>query len=125
MGTTRPSRPLTLDAKERWTYVFDAGVHDVSGLSERGGIRSLLRMLDIEDAIEWKLNEQEYFIGETHFKVPHDADEFICQLGERFPSEAENIRKFFNEMQLILREMYADLEKTGGAPRAPIPSRIC
>ena len=109
----------TLDAKERWTYVFDAGVHDVSGLSERGGIRSLLRMLDIEDAIEWKLNEQEYFIGETHFKVPHDADEFICQLGERFPSEAENIRKFFNEMQLILREMYADLEKTGGAPRAP------
>ena len=114
----RPAH-LTLDAKERWTYVFDAGVHDVSGLSERGGIRSLLRMLDIEDAIEWKLNEQEYFIGETHFKVPHDADEFICQLGERFPSEAENIRKFFNEMQLILREMYADLEKTGGAPRAP------
>ena len=109
----------TPDSKERWTYVFDAGVHDVSGLSERGGIRSLLRMLDIEDAIEWKLNEQEYFIGETHFKVPHDADEFVCQLGERFPSEAENLRRFFNEMQLILREMYADLEKTGGAPRAP------
>ncbi len=109
----------TPDAKERWTYVFDAGVHDVSGLSERGGIRSLLRILDIEDAIEWKLNEQEYFIGETHFKVPHDADEFVCQLGERFPSEAEAIRKFFDEMRLILREMYADLEKTGGAPRAP------
>ncbi len=109
----------TSDSKERWTYVFDAGVHDVSGLSERGGIRSLLRMLDIEDAIEWKLNEQEYFIGETHFKVPHDADEFICQLGERFPSEAEAICKFFDEMRLILREMYADLEKTGGAPRGP------
>ena len=114
----RPPRS-TPDSKERWTYVFDAGVHDVSGLSERGGIRSLLRMLDIENAIEWKLNEQEYFIGETHFKVPHDANEFIGQLGEHFPSEAENIRNFFNEMQLILREMYADLEKTGGAPRGP------
>ena len=109
----------TPDTKERWTYVFDAGVHDVSGLSERGGIRSLLRMLDIEDAIEWKLNEQEYFIGETHFKVPHDTNEFICQLGERFPSEFENIHRFFNEIQLILRDMYADLEKTGGAPRTP------
>ena len=109
----------TPDSKERWTYVFDVGVHDVSGLSERGGIRSLLRMLDIEDAIEWKLNEQEYFIAETHFKVPHDADEFIHQLGERFPFEFENIRRFFNEIQLVLRDMYADLEKTGGAPRSP------
>ncbi len=109
----------TPDSKERWTYVFDAGVHDVSGLSERGGIRSLLRILDIEEAIEWKLNEQEYFIGETHFKVPHDADEFVRQLGERFPSEAENIRRFFNEMHHILDEMYADIEKTGGAPRTP------
>ena len=119
-GNDASVRPVQrLIQKNVWTYVFDAGVHDVSGLSERGGIRSLLRMLDIEDAIEWKLNEQEYFIGETHFKVPHDADEFICQLGERFPSEAENIRKFFDEMRLILREMYADLEKTGGAPRSP------
>jgi len=106
-------------SKERWTYVFDAGVHDVSGLSERGGVRSLLRMLNLEDAIEWKLNEQEYFIGETHFKVPHDQDEFIRQLGERFPAEADAIRRFFHEISDILRDMYADIEKTGGAPRAP------
>jgi phytoene dehydrogenase-like protein/intracellular septation protein A len=104
---------------ERWRYVFDAGVHDISGLGERGGIRSLLRMLDIKNAIEWKLNEQEYFIGETHFKIPHDGDEFICQLGERFPDEAENIRRFFDEIRNILREMYVDMEKTGGAPRGP------
>jgi len=105
--------------QERWNYIFDAGVHDFSGLGERGGIRSLLRMLDIENAIEWKLNEQEYFIGETHFKVPHDANEFIRQLGERFPSEAENIRKFFDEILHVYREMFADMEKTGGAPRTP------
>jgi phytoene dehydrogenase-like protein len=107
------------DTKQRWTYIFDAGVHDVSGLGERGGIRSLLRMLDIENAIEWKLNQQEYFLGETRFKVPHDAGEFVRQLGEQFPSEAENIRRFFDEMLLIYREMYADMEKTGGAPRTP------
>ena len=107
------------DTKERWQYIFDAGVHDFSGLGERGGIRSLLRMLDIENAIEWKLNEQEYFIGETHFKVPHDANEFVRQLGERFPSESENIRKFFDEILHIYREMYADMDKTGGAPRTP------
>jgi all-trans-retinol 13,14-reductase len=104
---------------ERWRYVFDAGVHDFSGLGERGGIRSLLKMLDIENVIEWKLNQQEYFLGETHFKVPHKADDFIQQLGERFPSEAENIRRFFDEMLHVYREMYADMDKTGGAPRTP------
>ena len=112
-----PNEPR--ESNERWTYTFDAGVHDFSGLGERGGIRSLLRMLDIENVIEWKLNEQEYFIGETHFKVPHDANEFIRQLGERFPSNAENIRRFFDEILHVYREMYADMEKTGGAPRSP------
>ena len=107
------------DSKERWTYVFDAGVHDISGLWERGGVRSLLRMLGIEDAITWHRNEQEYFIGETHLKVPGDGAEFVRQLGERFPAEAENIRRFFDEFLLIYREMYADIDKTGGAPRAP------
>ena len=109
----------TPDTKERWTYTFDAGVHDFSGLGDRGGIRSLLRMLDIENVIKWKLNQQEYFIGETHFKVPHDAEEFIQQLGERFPSEAGNIRKFFDEILHVYRDMFANMEKTGGAPRTP------
>ncbi len=112
-----PNEPS--ESNERWIYTFDAGVHDFSGLGERGAIRSLLRMLDIENAIEWKLNEQEYFIGETHFKVPHDADEFVRQLGERFPSESENIKNFFTEILHVYREMYADMEKTGGAPRSP------
>lgn len=107
------------DSQERWHYIFDAGVHDFSGLGERGAIRSLLRMLDIENAIEWKLNQQEYYLGQTHFKVPHDVSEFVRQLGERFPSEAENIRTFFDEMLQIYRQMYADMEKTGGAPREP------
>ena len=105
--------------KERWTYVFDAGVHDISGLGARGGIRSLLRMLDIENAITWKRNEQEYFLGETHFKAPKDADEFIRQMGSHFPAEADHIGDFFDEILAVYREMYADMEKTGGAPRSP------
>ena len=104
---------------ERWKYTFDAGVHDFSGLGERGGIRSLLRLLDIEKAIDWKQNQQEYFVGETHFKVPHNANEFVIQLGERFPTEAKNLKNFFDEILHVYREMYADMEKTGGAPRTP------
>jgi len=104
---------------ERWRYVFDAGVHDVSGLGPRGGIRNLLRLLGIEDRIQWVLNQQEYFLGQTHMLIPHDADEFARQLGERFPLEADNIQRFFTEMRLVYQEMYQDVEKTGGAPRSP------
>lgn len=106
-------------SKERWRYIFDAGVHDFSGLGKRGGVRSLLKLLDIEDAIEWRLNQQEYFIGQTHFITPHNADEFSQLLGQHFPSEAANITRFFAEMRLTYEEMYQDIDTTGGAPRSP------
>ncbi|MBI5715276.1 MAG: NAD(P)/FAD-dependent oxidoreductase, partial [Chloroflexi bacterium] len=86
---------------ERWRYVFDAGVHDISGLGERGTVRHLLKQLEIEDRIEWKRTSHEYFLGSTHIKIPHDVNEFVCQLGKEFPSEAENIKKFFAEMKCI------------------------
>ncbi|MBI5079869.1 MAG: NAD(P)/FAD-dependent oxidoreductase, partial [Chloroflexi bacterium] len=104
---------------ERWRYVFDAGVHDISGLGERGTVRHLLKQLEIEDRIEWKRTSHEYFLGSTHIKISHDVNEFVCQLGKEFPSEAENIKKFFAEMKCIYREMYSGVEKTGGIPRAP------
>lgn len=104
---------------ERLRYVFDAGVHDVSGLGERGSVRSLLRMLDIEERLEWARNSQEYFLGDLHLKIPDDAGEFAKLLGQHFPAEAENITRFFGEMELVYREMYADIEKTGGVPGDP------
>jgi all-trans-retinol 13,14-reductase len=104
---------------ERWRYVFDAGVHDVSGLGSHGSFRNLLRMLNIEDRIEWKRNQQEFFQGGTHLIVPHDGGEFARLLGEHFPAEAENILAYFNEMRLIYEDMVGDSEKTGGAPQPP------
>ena len=100
-------------------YVFDAGVHDVSGLGERGGVRSLLRMLDLEGAIQWHRNEHEYHIGGQQLKVAQDPEAFIQQLGQRFPAEAQAIQAFFQEMRLVYQELFAQMEQTGGAPRPP------
>lgn len=116
--SVRPSK-ATAGMNDHWVYTFDAGVHDVSGLGKRGSTRSLLRMLDIEDAIEWKLNQHEYFLGDFHFKVPQDSEKFVQLLGEQFPTEKENIQRFFQEISHVYREMYSDTDKTGGAPRIP------
>lgn len=103
----------------RLRYVFDAGVHDVSGLGARGPIRQMMRQLDIEEEVDWKRMDREYLIGDIHIRIPRDPDQFASRLGEFFPSEQEAIKSFFGEMRLIYRELYANVEKTGGVPVAP------
>ncbi len=102
---------------ERWRYVFDAGVHDVSGLGERGPVRNLQRQLGINEEIDWRLMSHEYILGDIRLTVPHDPDEFVRVLGEHFPGERANIKAFFDEITLVYREMYAGVEQTGGVPR--------
>ena len=104
---------------ERLVYVFDAGVHDVSGLGERGGVRSVMKQLDIEEEVDWHRMDHEYFIKGVHLRVPRDPALFAVKLGELFPSERENIGSFFCEMESVYREMYADVEMTDGIPTAP------
>ncbi len=104
---------------ERLTYIFDAGVHDVSGLGERGAIRNVMRQLDIEEEVDWRRMDHEYFFNGTHLRVPRDAKLFAAKLGEIFPSESDSVKSFFEEIESIYREMYADIEKTGGVPTSP------
>lgn len=103
----------------RLRYVFDAGVHDVSGLGEFGPVRNLMRQLDIEEEVDWKRMDHEYEIEGVHIRIPRDPNLFAAKLGEKFPSEQDAVKAFFNEMQHIFREMYANVEKTGGVPTAP------
>jgi phytoene dehydrogenase-like protein len=104
---------------ERLTYIFDAGVHDVSGLGERGGVRNTMRQLDIEEEVDWHRMDHEYFINGKYLRVPRDPDSFAAKLGDLFPSERESAKSFLGEMRSIYNEMYADMEKTGGVPSAP------
>ncbi|MFN8484143.1 MAG: NAD(P)/FAD-dependent oxidoreductase [Anaerolineae bacterium] len=96
----------------RLRYVFDAGVHDVSGLHEGGNTRRLLRALGIENDIDWRRMTHEYFIGQRHLRVPENADEFAALLGGEFPAERENIAAFFHEMRRIFNDMEAGAPTT-------------
>ena len=100
-------------------YVFDIGVHDISGLGPRGPVRWLLRQLGIESRLEFARMSHEYILGDLHLRVPHDADALVAELADLFPGERERIGEFFTEMHHVYRELYADMEKTGGAPRPP------
>jgi phytoene dehydrogenase-like protein/uncharacterized membrane protein len=104
---------------QRLRYVFDAGVHDVSGLGERGPVCRLMKQLDVEGEIDWRRMDHEYFIEGVHLSVPRDAREFVAALAKEFPAEKEPIFEFFEQMRHIYREMYSDIDKTGGVPTYP------
>lgn len=104
---------------ERLRYVFDAGVHDVSGLGPRGPVRSLLRQLGRENALDWRRVGHEYVLPGLRLKVPHRAADLVERLGELFPGEGTGLRTFFAQMEAVYRELYADAHLTGGVPTPP------
>lgn len=104
---------------ERLRYVFDAGVHDVSGLGPRGPVTNLLRRLEIGDRLEWRRVGHEYVLPGFRLKVPGTAEELVEALQARFPAEREAIAAFFAEMEAVYRDLYADVERTGGVPCLP------
>lgn len=104
---------------ERLRYVFDAGVHDVSGLGPRGPVTNLLRRLEIGDRLEWRRVGHEYVLPGFRLKVPGTAEELVRALKARFPAEREAIAAFFAEMEGVYRDLYADVERTGGVPCPP------
>ncbi len=101
------------------SFLFDAGVHDVSGLGPRGPVRNLLEQLGVEEQIEWLRVSHEYVSRDLRIKVPHDAQAYVEVLEREFPAEREGIREFFAEVKAIYEDMYADVERTGGVPRPP------
>jgi phytoene dehydrogenase-like protein len=104
---------------QRLRYVFDAGVHDVSGLGPRGPVRLLLRQLDLEPRLQWRRMGHEYLLPGLRVKVPHRAEDFVALLAGRFPAERAAIAAFFDEMEAVYRDLYADTDLTSGVPCPP------
>lgn len=104
---------------ERFRYVFDAGVHDVSGLGPRGPVRHLLRELRLEDRLDWQRMRHEYILPGMRLQVPDGARAFVAALVQRFPGEGQAIEAFFAVMEAVYRELYADAHQTGGVPIPP------
>jgi phytoene dehydrogenase-like protein len=101
------------------TFVFDAGVHDISGLSPRGATSTMLAELGLTDRLRWQRTAHGLWLDGKRFDIPRDVYDFIRLLGEQFPLERENTRRFFREIDQVYRELYADIETTGGVPTHP------
>lgn len=96
-------------------FVFDAGVHDVSGVTS-GGTAALLRRAGIEGRLDWRRTSLELRpSGQPPLRVPDDGPAaLIADLGRRFPADAPGIATLFDIMARIRAELLAQ-----GTPRPP------
>jgi all-trans-retinol 13,14-reductase len=105
---------------KRKEFVFNTGVEDVSGLWEKGPITYLLKEFGLKKDDLFVRNTMRYIFRCEKIDIPHDLNEFIKLLSERFPEEKENIIAFFNEAKKAYEECYKDSEIYG----VPLPAEL-
>ncbi len=87
-------------------YIFDAGVHDISGLGPQGFVRRIMEELDISERIEWRRVDHEYILPEIGIKVPRNVQDYAALLIDRFPEERYGLAAFFKEIECCYHEIY-------------------
>jgi phytoene dehydrogenase-like protein len=99
--------------------IFDAGVHDISGLGPRGPVRFLLRELGVEDKLQFERVTSEYIFPNMKLQVHHDYKDFVDLLITYFPDERENLSAFFAEMKGVYDDIYRDIDERDGVLGPP------
>jgi all-trans-retinol 13,14-reductase len=99
-------------------YRFSPGVHYIGSLNPGEYLEQIFRGLGVSQDLEFmELNPDAYdhiFIGDEQFNIPKGKDNYMNRLIERFPGEADGIRKLFkaiDDIGLLARNL----------PRGKIP----
>lgn len=100
-------------------YRFDAGPHDFSGVWPGGPITSLLERLGAADRLQWERVTHTFHYQGVQIDVPPDWQDYVRQLGQRYPGSAEGIAALFEKIHAIFDDMYATGRDRTGIPGMP------
>ncbi len=100
----------------RGKFVFDSGVESISGLWENGPVKYLLDELGVRWEDLFVRTREAYILNGEFVEIPDSYERLIEVMTRRFPGEADNIRSFFKRVEEVFREIYMDVDKTGGVP---------
>jgi len=94
-------------------YLFDAGVHDVSGAHPAGPLGHLLRVLGIEDRIAWKPVTRGALLDGRFRLLPDDAEGLVALIAADHPASAAGVAAFMDEMRSVYRDLYRGCAERG------------
>ena len=79
---------------EPFRYVFDAGVHDISGAQPGGPVDHLLRSLSVQDRVEWQPVSRGVAMNGRLLQLADDADGLAAQIAADHPPSAVGAAAF-------------------------------
>ncbi len=86
-------------------YRFSPGVHYIGGLNPGEYLNNIYRGLDVSRDLEFiELAPEGFdhiFIGDEQFDIPKGKNNYIKRLSERFPKDADGIRRLFQAIDKI------------------------
>ncbi|HEY0837976.1 MAG TPA: NAD(P)/FAD-dependent oxidoreductase [Azospirillum sp.] len=94
-------------------FVFDAGVHDISGVHPGGPIGHLLRTVGVADRITWLPMDRGVLADGRFRRLPDDADGLVAMLAAEYPGSAAGVAAFMAEMRGIYRDLYIGCAERG------------
>ncbi len=98
-------------------FIFNTGVEDVSGLWDKGPVNYLLQQLGLHKEDLFVRNTVSYIYRNERIEASN-LREFIERLLQMFPSEEDNIRRFFSEAKEAYIECYKEVDVYG----VPLPA---
>nr|WP_295837529.1 NAD(P)/FAD-dependent oxidoreductase [uncultured Azospirillum sp.] len=98
---------------EPFRYVFDAGVHDISGAQPGGPVDHLLRTLGVHDRVDWQPVNRGVVMNGKLLQLADDADGLATQIAADHPPSAAGAAAFLAEMRAIHDEMFRGCTERG------------
>ena len=99
-------------------YLFSPGVHYLGELQPGGMMREIFEGLGMGGDLEfYELNPDgvdHVIAGDERFDIPASVDAFETRLIERFPDEADGIRRYLKFARRIARELARLTNLSGG-----------
>jgi len=94
-------------------YVFDAGVHDISGAHGSGPLGHLLRTLGIADRIAWMPVTRGALHDGRFRTLPDEAEGLAALIAAEHPGSAAGAAAFLAEMRGVYRDLYRGCAERG------------
>ncbi|WP_188261281.1 phytoene desaturase family protein [Azospirillum tabaci] len=94
-------------------FIFDAGVHDVSGTRPDGPVGHLLRTVGVADRLRWHPVNRAIVRDGALQPLPGDAAGLAALIAREHPGSAAGAAAFLEEMRGVYRDLYRGCAETG------------
>lgn len=94
-------------------FIFDAGVHDVSGTRPEGPVGHLLRTVGVAERVRWQPVNRGIVRNGVLQPLPGDAEGLAALIAREHPGSAAGAAAFLEEMRGVYRDLYRGCAETG------------